>query len=64
MKGERLFIEKHIELDQHLTEEKNVNVRFKLAFLECFSKFGRDLEEVCQAFGIALPTGYLWIKTW
>lgn len=64
MKGERLFIEKSAELAQHLTEEKNMNVRFKLAFLECFSKFGHDLEAICQAFGIAVPTGYFWIKIW
>ena len=64
MKGERLFIERQVELVEHLTEEKNITIKFKLAFLKCFSKLGRDLEEVCHDFGIAVPTGYLWIRTW
>jgi transposase len=64
MKGERLFIERQVELVEHLTEEKNITIKFKLAFLKCFSKLGRDLEEVCHDFGIAVSTGYLWIRTW
>lgn len=64
MKGERLFLERRVELLEHLTKEKNITVKFKLAFLKCFSQFGRDLEEVCQDFGIAVSTGYLWIRTW
>ncbi len=64
MKGERLFVERQTELLEHLAEEKDITVKFKLAFLKCFSPLGRDLEETCQDFGIAVSTGYLWLRTW
>jgi hypothetical protein len=37
MKGERLFVERQTELLEQLAEEKNMTVKFKLAFLKCFS---------------------------
>ena len=61
MKGERLFVERQTELLEHLVEEKDSPIKFKLAFLKCFSELGRDLEKVCQDFGIAVSTGYLWL---
>lgn len=64
MKGERLFVERQTELLKDLTEEKDITIKFKLAFLKCFSPLGRDLEAVCQDFGIAVSTGYLWLRTW
>ena len=64
MKGESLFIERQTELHEHLIEEKDLTVKFKLAFLKCFSEWGRDLEKVCQDFGIAVSTGYLWLRLW
>ena len=64
MKGERLFVERQTEVVEHLAEEKDSTVKFKLAFLKCFSPLGRDLEAVCQDFGIATSTGYLWLRTW
>ena len=64
MKGERLFVERQTELHEHLIEEKDSTLKFKLAFLKCFSEVGRDLEKVCQDFGIAVSTGYLWLGTW
>jgi len=54
MKGERLFIERQTELLEHLAEEKDMTIKFKLAFLKCFSPLGRDLEAACQDFGIAV----------
>lgn len=38
MKGESLFIERQTELHEHLIEEKDLTVKFKLAFLKCFSE--------------------------
>ena len=64
MKGERLFVERQTELLEHLAKEKDITIKFKLACLKCFSPLGRDLEEVCQTFGIATSTGYLWLRTW
>ena len=64
MKGEGLFVERQTELLEHLAEEKDIIIKFKLSFLKCFSPLGRDLEAVCQDFGIAVSTGYLWLRTW
>lgn len=64
MKGERLFIKKQAELLEHLSEERDFTIKFKLAFLRCFSELGRDLEGTCQDFGIAVSTGYLWLRLW
>ena len=64
MQGERLFVKKQTELLEQLAEEKDFTLKFKLAFLKCFSELGRDLEEACQNFGIAVSTGYLWLRTW
>ena len=64
MKGERLFAKRQTELLEHLAEEKDFTIKFKLAFLKCFPELGRDLEEACQDFGIAVSTGYLWLRTW
>src|SRR5512144_3094404 len=64
MKGERLFVQRQTELLEHLTEEKDRAIKFKLAFLKCFSSLARALEAVCQDFGIAVSPGYLWLRTW
>ena len=64
MKGERLFVERQTELLEQLTEEKDMTIKFKLAFLKCFSPLGRDVAAACQDFGIAVSTGYLWLRTW
>jgi hypothetical protein len=37
MKGERLFVERQTELLEHLAKEKDITIKFKLAFLKCFS---------------------------
>jgi hypothetical protein len=42
MKGERLFVERQTELLEQVAEEKDMTIKFKLAFLKCFSPLGRD----------------------
>ena len=64
MKGDRLVIDRQPDLQAHLGREADVKIRLKLAFLQCFACFQPDLEELCQAFGIATPTGYWWIRNW
>jgi len=64
MKGERLSVERQAELIEHLAEERNMTIKFKLAFLKCFSPLGQDLEAACHDFGIAVSTGYLWLRIW
>lgn len=63
MKGARLFVDRKEELQLHLEAEKDPKVRLKLVFLNAFSRFAPQLEELCQAFGIATSTGYWWIRT-
>jgi transposase len=64
MKGARLFVDRKEELQRHLEAEKDPKVRLKLVFLNAFSRFAPQLEELCQAFDIATSTGYWWIRTW
>jgi len=42
MKGERLFVERQTELLEHLADEKDMTIKFKLAFLKGCSPLGRD----------------------
>jgi hypothetical protein len=64
MKGERLFVERQTELLEQLADEQDMTIKFKLAFLKCCSPLGRDVEAACQDCGIAVSTGYLWLRTW
>jgi len=64
MKGMRLFVDRKEELEHHLQEETDPSMRLKLAFLKGFTLFAPQLDELCQAFGIATSTGYWWIRTW
>jgi transposase len=64
MKGMRLFVDRKEELEHHLQEETDPAMRLKLAFLKGFTLFAPQLDELCQAFGIATSTGYWWIRTW
>lgn len=64
MKGDRLSLKNLDALYSHLTEESDPKIRLKLAFLACFSRLEMDLELLCEAFGIAVPTGYGWIRNW
>jgi len=64
MKGERLVVLRQTELLEHLADEKDMTVKFKLAFLKCFSSLDDNLEVACQDFGMATSTGYRWLRTW
>lgn len=64
MKGDRLVLDRQPELQAHLGCEVDAKIRLKLAFLQCVARFQPNLETLCQAFGIATPTGYWWIRNW
>ena len=64
MKGDRLYLNNLDGLYSRLPEETDPKIRLKLAFLACFSRLEMDLDLLCEAFGIAIPTGYWWIRNW
>lgn len=64
MKGDRISLKTREEVYSHLSEEADPKIRLKLAFLACFSRLDMDLDLLCEAFGIAVPTGYWWIRNW
>ena len=64
MKGESLTIRDAGEIEVKLKSEKEEEVKIKLIFLNLIANLEIDLEKACQIFGIAIPTGYLWIRQW
>lgn len=64
MKGDRIILNNPEGIYSCLAEEADPKIRLKLAFLACFSRLHMDLDLLCEAFGIAVPTGYWWIRNW
>ena len=64
MKGERIKLVKPKEIRSRLRHEKDDGIRLKLVFLNAVANFSIDLESACSMCGIAVSTGYLWIRNW
>jgi transposase len=64
MKGERIKLVKPKEIRSRLRHEKDDRIRLKLIFLNAIANFSMDLESACEMCGIAVSTGYLWIRIW
>lgn len=64
MKGERIKLVKPKEIRSRLRHEKDDGIRLKLIFLNAIANFSMDLESACEMCGIAVSTGYLWIRNW
>ena len=64
MKGERIKLVKPKEIRSRLRHEKDDGIRLKLVFLNAVANFSMDLESACSMCGIAVSTGYLWIRNW
>ncbi len=64
MKEQRLTVKNAKEIETRLKTEKKGNVRVKLIFLNLIANTQMDLEKACEICGIAIPTGYLWIRQW
>jgi transposase len=64
MKGERIKLVKPKEIRSRLRHEKDDGIRLKLIFLNAVANFSMDLESACSMCGIAVSTGYLWIRNW
>jgi hypothetical protein len=57
-KGDRVFLENKDEINGCLAQEVDSKIPLKLADLACFSRLNTDLDLLCEAFGIAVSTGY------
>ena len=64
MKGDKIELAKRKEIRARLHHEKNDKVRLKLIFLNAIANFSMNLESACSMCGIAVSTGYLWIRNW
>lgn len=64
MKGDKIELAKRKEIRAKLRHEKDDRVRLKLIFLNAIANFSMDLESACSMCGIAISTGYLWIRNW
>ena len=64
MKGDKIELAKRKEIRARLRHEKDDKVRLKLIFLNAIANFSIDLETACSMCGIAISTGYLWIRNW
>jgi len=64
MKRQRLTVKNAKEIETRLKTEKKGDVRVKLIFLNLMANTEVDLEKACELCGIAIPTGYLWIRQW
>jgi len=64
MKGQRVTIKNAGKIGAKLRDERDKEVKIKLIFLNLIANLKVDLEKACEIFGIATPTGYLWIRLW
>lgn len=64
MKGDKIELARRKEIRAKLRHEKDDRVRLKLIFLNAIANFSMDLESACSMCGIAVSTGYLWIRNW
>lgn len=64
MKGARIAVKNQDEIKNRVRQEKNPNVKIKLAFLNLVSDSRSDLERICELCGVAVSTGYQWVREW
>lgn len=64
MKGERITIQEREQVNVLVHKEKDSGVKIKLAFLSIMANSDIAFEKACEIFGIAVSTGYLWIRQW
>ena len=60
----RIVIQDDHLLPFYLKREKELGTPFRLAFLNALKEFDNNLEKACGVFGIAIPTGYAWLRSW
>ena len=60
----RVVIQDDYLLPFYLKREKELGTPFRLAFLNSLKELHNNVEKACNVFGIALPTGYAWLRSW
>lgn len=64
MKTINITVKDPEKLGEHLSSEKNPEIRFRLAFLNALIYSEFDLDYVCQIFHVPHSTAYVWIRVW
>jgi len=65
MKGRRIEIKTPEEIRERLKSEKDWKIKAKLIFLNIITSNKKiEVKEACDMCGIAIPTGYLWLRKW
>ena len=64
MRGQSLFLIEEKKVPECLAKESDLEVKYRLAFLNAFMKIDYDLDKACDIFQVARPTGYVWIRKW
>ena len=65
MKRRRIEIKNEEEIRKRLKSEKDDKIKVKLIFLNILSSNKEmKIKEACDLCGIAIPTGYIWVRKW
>lgn len=65
MKKRKIEIKNTEEIRERLKFEKDERIKIKLIFLNILlSNREMEIREACDLCGIAVPTGYLWVRKW
>ena len=64
MKVRKIKIKDIEEIREKLKTERDYKIKIRLIFLNIVSNKEIGVEEACTMCGIAIPTGYLWIRKW
>ncbi len=64
MKGERIAVKNQDDIKKRIENEKSPSVKMKLAFLNSATHSPHDFDKVCEFFGVAVSTGYQWVREW
>ncbi len=64
MKGTRIRVKYPDDLKNMILQETIPDVKMKLVFLNIVAHSSSDFEKTCELYGIAVSTGYQWVREW
>ncbi len=64
MKGARTIVKNPADIKNLIKQERNPNTKIKLIFLNLVANSSDDFEKMCELSGIAVSTGYQWVRGW